>query len=88
MHHERREDLESAIVALRNLRELLPSDVAGRDMLCDVLVAAQAYLEAIPLLRQRIDTTHSDERARLIRTLATILEERVDDEEGVFGVWA
>ena len=81
-------DLEAAIEAYRNLRDLLPGDVDARDALSDALVEAGAYLEAIPLLRRRIDQTGGDERARLLRLLANVLEEHVGDEEGAFETWA
>lgn len=88
VHRDHRGDLEAAIEAWRNLRDLLPGDVDARDALSDALVEAGAYLEAIPLLRRRIDETGGDERARLLRLLATILEEHVGDEEGAFETWA
>ena len=68
--------------------DLLPGDVDARDALSDALVEAGAYLEAIPLLRRRIDQTGGDERARLLRLLANVLEEHVGDEEGAFETWA
>src|SRR5690606_2807624 len=88
IHREHRRDLEADIFALRSLRELLPGDAAGRDALCDALLEAGATLEAIPLLRQRVDSASGPERARLLRLLATVLEEHVGDEEGAFDAWA
>lgn len=88
VHREHRGDLQAAIRALRNLRELLPDDTAGRDALCDALLEAGATLEAIPLLRQRVDSQRGPERARSLRLLATVLEEHVGDEEGAFDAWA
>ncbi|MCZ7687580.1 MAG: hypothetical protein M5U28_56115 [Sandaracinaceae bacterium] len=88
IHRERRGDLEAAIFALRSLRELLPGDVAARDALCDALLEAGATIEAVPLLRQRVDTAGGAERAQLLRALATVLEEGVGDEEGAFEAWA
>lgn len=88
IHRERRGDLEAAVFALRSLRELLPGDLAARDALCDALLEAGATLEVVPLLRQRVDTARGEERAGLLRLLATVLEERVGDEEGAFEAWA
>ncbi|MDQ3032201.1 MAG: hypothetical protein M3Y87_07285 [Myxococcota bacterium] len=88
IHRDRREDLEEAIAALRNLRDLVPSDVAGRDALCDALLAASAFAEAIPMLRQRIEEADGKRRAELSRALARVLEERIADEEGAFTAWA
>lgn len=88
LHRIRRGDLESAIEALRNVRELAPHDRASRDALLDALLEAGAALEAIPLLRQRIEEGGGAERAGLLRTLAQVLEERVGNPEGAFGVWA
>lgn len=88
VHEGHRGDLEAAIQALRHLRDLLPGDEAGRDALADALVRAGAYLEAIPLLRQRIDGSSGEDRAELLRLLATILEDHVEDEEGAFETWA
>ncbi|MFC1464375.1 MAG: hypothetical protein ACFLMY_05950 [Candidatus Brachytrichaceae bacterium NZ_4S206] len=88
LHRQRRGDLKGAIVALRQLRELVPSDAPSRDLLCDLLLEAGATLEAIPLLRQRIDASHGPTRAELLRVLARVLEEDVGDEEGAFEAWA
>lgn len=88
VHRDRRNDLESAIEALRHLRDLMPGDREGRDALCDALLAAGATLEAIPLLRQRVDDSSGGPRADHLRLLATVLEENVGDEEGAFDAWA
>ena len=88
IHREHRSDLEAAIGALRNLRDLVPGDLEGRDALCDALIDAGADLEAIPMLRTRIDEADGDARIELLRTLATILGERVGDAEGAFEAWA
>lgn len=88
LHRDRRGDLESAITALRHLRDLVPGDLGARDALGDALVRAGAYLEAIPLLRQRIDASYGGDRAELLRLLAVILEDHVGDDEGAFEAWA
>lgn len=88
VHRDRRGDLEETIAALRNLRDLVPTDAAGRDALCDALLAASAFAEAIPMLRQRIEEADGSARAELSRTLARVLEEKLGDEEGAFTAWA
>lgn len=88
LHRDRRGDLAAAITALRSLRELSPGDLPARDALSDVLVRAGAHLEAIPLLRQRIDAAYGPDRAALLRLLASILEDHVGDDEGAFDAWA
>lgn len=87
LHRDRRGDLEGAIRALRHLREIAPSDAAGRDALCDALLEAGATLEVVPLLRERVEESRGAARAELLRLLATVLEERVGDEEGAFEAW-
>lgn len=85
IHRNEREDLEEATQALRSLRELRPGDDDARDVLCDVLLEAGATLEAVPLLRDRIDTAvDRTERVRLLGILARNLEERLGDDEGAF----
>ncbi|MGE0790982.1 MAG: hypothetical protein AB7S26_35250 [Sandaracinaceae bacterium] len=88
VHRDRRDDLKAAVNALRKLRELLPGDRDARDMLSDALVGAGAYLEAIPLLRARVDETSGPGRANLLRTLAEILEGHIGDEDGAYECWA
>ncbi|UJR78735.1 hypothetical protein [Sandaracinus amylolyticus] len=88
IHRDRRGDLEEAMSALRNLRDLVPTDAAGRDALCDVLLAAGAFTEAIPMLKTRIEQADGAHRAALCRSLARVLEERMSDEEGAFSAWA
>ncbi|MEZ4337143.1 MAG: hypothetical protein R3B82_10990 [Sandaracinaceae bacterium] len=88
LHRDRRGDLEAAITALRHLRDLVPGDLAARDALADALVRAGAYLEAIPLLRQRIESSYGPDRSDLLRLLAAILEDHVGDDEGAFEAWA
>ncbi len=88
LHRHRRGDLKASIVALRQLREIAPHDAPSRDALCDALLEAGATLEAIPLLRQRIDASQGAARADLLRVLARVLEEDVGDEEGAFDAWA
>ena len=88
-HRHHRGDLMSAIEALRHLRDLQPGDPAARDALCDALLEANAFLEALPLLRERIaEATNSKESLPLLRVLARALEHDLDDDEGAFATWA
>ncbi len=84
IHRDRRDSLAEAIEALRNLRELAPGDDAARDELCDALIGVGAHLEAVPLLRQRIDGARAEDRVALLSTLAEVLDEHVGDDEGAF----
>lgn len=88
VHRDRRSDLASAIDALRHLRDLLPGDVSARDTLSDALLQAGAYLEAVPLLRQRVQVASGPARVELLQLLASTLQDRVGDEEGAFECWA
>lgn len=88
LHRDRRGDLEGAIAALRQLVHVAPHDTAARDALCDALLQAGEVLDAVPLLRRRIDESQGPARAELLRLLATLLEQELDDSEGAFGAWA
>ncbi len=87
IHREQRADAAASIDALRQLWELV-GDAFSRDALCDALIEAGAMLEAIPLLRKRIDDASGGTRVRLLQVLASALEEHVGDEEGAFEAWA
>lgn len=84
LHRDRRQDFEEAIRAFRTIRELTPDDAVVRDELSDVLIDAGAYLEALPLLRERVSSATKETRAPLLRRLGAILEEHLDDSEGAF----
>lgn len=89
LHRDRRDSPMEAVEALRSLRELRPGDVAARDDLCDVLLTAGLHQEAVPMLRERIDgASAADERMRLLRLLASVLEEELRDDEGAFDACA
>jgi tetratricopeptide (TPR) repeat protein len=87
IHRRQRGDLQQAIAALRNLRDLVPHDPEGRDALCDVLLEAGVWSEGAALLRERIEQATPPRRAELLRVLACTLEERLGDEEGAFAAW-
>ena len=88
VHRDRRQDFAAAAESYEKLRELQPSDESARDELCDVLLDLGAYREAVPLLRQRIETASPVERLRLLRILASVLEEQLGDVEGAYDVSA
>ena len=88
VHRDRRDDLSAAAESFEKLRELLPGDEAARDELCDVLVELGAFREAVPLLRQRLESADGVERVRLLRILASALEEQLGDVEGAYDVSA
>ncbi len=85
IHRDERDSLMEAIEALRNLRDIRPGDLEARDELCDALIGAGAFLEAVPLLRQRIDgESDTASRLGLLRTLGRLLEEHLGDDDGAF----
>ncbi|RLB46513.1 MAG: hypothetical protein DRJ42_27515, partial [Deltaproteobacteria bacterium] len=87
IHRKRRESLGEAIEAYRALLEIRPRDAEARDELSDTLVDAGAFLEAVPLLRQRVDeATLSEDRVTLLVRLGDILFEHVGDDEAAFEV--
>jgi len=85
IHRHHRQSLMEAVESYRALREIRPGDDEARDEMCDTLIEAGAFLEAVPMMRQRIDTAaKSSERAELLARLATLLHENVGDDEGAF----
>ncbi|MFW5876752.1 MAG: hypothetical protein ACOCXM_08445, partial [Myxococcota bacterium] len=87
-HRQKRGDAYSAIDTLRSLRELRPEDDWARRTLCDLLLEVDRALDAIPVLRESVDKAPDvDERTRLLRLLATVLEERASDDEGASQAW-
>lgn len=87
-HRQKRRDAYSAIDTLRSLRELRPEDDWARRNLCDLLLEVDRALDAIPVLRESVDKAPDvDERSRLLRLLATVLEERASDDEGASQAW-
>ncbi|MFW6051584.1 MAG: hypothetical protein ACODAU_10435, partial [Myxococcota bacterium] len=87
-HRARRRDPYAAIDALRSLRELRPEDDAARNGLCDLLLEVDRALDAIPVLRECVAKAGTaDERTRLLRKLATVLEERASDDQGATEAW-
>jgi hypothetical protein len=88
LHHERRGNLDLAIAALRNQRDLVPGDPDARNALCDTLLVARAYDEALPMLRQRLDQATGSQRAELARVLARATDEHRGDHEETFAAWA
>jgi tetratricopeptide (TPR) repeat protein len=85
IHRDRRGRPDEAIATLRSVVELKPDDVGIQSELCDALIAAGAYLEAVPLLRARIEAAAAGPaKVADLRRLGTILEEQLDDEDGAF----
>ncbi len=85
IHRHCRQSLMEAVEAYRALREIRPGDDEARDEMCDTLIEAGAFLEAVPMMRQRIDgAVDSDERIELLARLAALLHEQVGDDEGAF----
>jgi golgin subfamily B member 1 len=88
VHRDRRSDPYSAIDALRSLRALRPEDDWTRTGLCELLLQVDRALDAIPVLRESAEHADDpDDRIRLLRKLAVVLEERASDAEGAFETW-
>ena len=89
VHKDARQDLEHAIVALMQVRELAPGDDRSRDTLCDALLETARHAEAVPLLRERLeDAVDPGDRIDVLRTLADTLEYHLGDLEAAFGAAA
>lgn len=89
VQQHKRGNVQEAIRALRSLREIRKDDTAARDALCDALLEVAADVEALPLLRARIaDAAPGATRARLLETLAKVLDERLSDPYGAFDAYA
>jgi tetratricopeptide (TPR) repeat protein len=84
LHRDRRQSFDEAIRAYHTIRELTPDDPTVRDELSDVLIDAGAFLEAMPLLRERVESASKETRAPLLRRVGAILEEQLDDSESAF----
>ena len=85
IHRDERHDYQSAIGALDALRAFRGDDDRARQELCDVLLLAEQFGRAVPLLEERIeDTEDHTERLRLLEVLCATLEEGVGDDEAAF----
>jgi hypothetical protein len=86
LHRDKRKDLREAAEALRQLLALAPND-AVRDELCDMLLTIGDHIEAVPLLRQRVDAAPSErEKLVLLERLAQTLDEHQSDLEAAYEV--
>lgn len=88
LHRVRRGDLGLAIAALRSVRDLFPQDRNARNELCDALLLARAYDEALPMLEQRFALSTGAERVELARTLARGKDEYLGNAPETFVAWA
>jgi tetratricopeptide (TPR) repeat protein len=88
IHRDKRKDLPEAAEALRQLYALLP-DAATRDELCELLLTIGNHIEAVPLLRERVQSAADErEKLRLLRLLAETLDEQQGDPEAAYEVCA
>lgn len=88
LQRDKRKDLREAAETFRQLLALAPSE-AVRDELCDMLLIIGDYIEAVPLLRQRVDTAPSErEKLVLLERLAQALDEHQSDLEAAYDVCA
>jgi hypothetical protein len=88
LHRDKRKDLREAAEALRQLLALAPTD-SIRDELCDLLLSIGDHVEAVPLLRERIESaTQEREKLQLLERLAQTLDEQQGDPESAYDVCA
>ena len=86
LHRDKRRDLPEAVEALRQQHALRPTPQT-RDDLCELLLATQAYADAVPLLWQRAhDAEGERERLAVLRQLAELFETQLADREAAFDV--
>jgi tetratricopeptide (TPR) repeat protein len=83
---DRRGDVPEALEALRQLHTAQPS-ASTRDKLCELLLQAEAYTEAVPLLWRRAEQAEGErEKLRIFRHLAELFETKLQDREAAFDV--
>lgn len=81
----RRSDQGGLLEAMRDLHQLTPDDTTVRDEFCRILLDAGGFLEAVPLMRRRIETAvHRADRTQLMHELADVLETEIGDDESAF----
>ena len=79
IHGTHRNDPREAALAWRSLLDARPSDVSARDAWIDALLASEAWVEALPPLRDRLRGAAAGlPRAEAHRTLARTLERVAD----------
>jgi tetratricopeptide (TPR) repeat protein len=84
LHRDQRGDLGAATDAWGRLLGHAPDDDEALVEVCGLLLTLDRHAEAVPLLRRRIERAPRAERATLLRTLAAVLDEQLDDAEGAF----
>ena len=88
VHRERRGDLAAAVEVLEQVAKLAPNDRMVRDALLDDLMTLERFDAVVPLLRQQIDETSTRaQKLPLLRKLATLYLEHLDDAEGAFSTY-
>ena len=84
IHIDRRRRPKDAVNVFRQAYQLTPDDSRLRDRLCDALLDSGESAEAVPLLKERIRDAPPHLRVVQLRSLATILEEDLNDDESAF----
>lgn len=85
VHRERRGDLAAAVQVLEQVTQLAPNDRMVRDALLDDLMTLERFDAVAPLLRQQIDETSTRaQKLPLLRKLATLYLDHLDDAESAF----
>jgi golgin subfamily B member 1 len=87
IHYEKRNDVVEATDAYRQLFTLKPNDKKTRDFLGDLLLKAEHYEEAIPLLKERIaDCVDDKQKMRLLHLLSDTLYNKVAAPDEAYSV--
>ena len=85
LHRDKREDPGDAADALLQLRELTPDDDKLRDDLCRLLLDAEQYVEAAPLLEEQLEAaTAEPDKLRILQKLAELHGDKLDDPQKAF----
>jgi tetratricopeptide (TPR) repeat protein len=88
VHRERRGDLAAAVEVLEQVAQLVPNDRMVRDALLDDLMTLERFQAVVPLLRQQVDEASTRaQKLPLLRKLASVYLERLDDAENAFATY-
>ncbi|QQR89944.1 MAG: hypothetical protein IPJ88_17535 [Myxococcales bacterium] len=83
IYQEQKQNNPLAIESFAKVREFLPSDAEACVALSELLLGEGRYEEALPLLKERLETTETGEtRLQLLHQIAEISDEKIGDDEG------
>ncbi|MDD9934385.1 MAG: hypothetical protein OXT09_12320, partial [Myxococcales bacterium] len=87
LHRDRRKDLVEAAEAFRQLYALKPGEKGVRDELAELFVKVEAWEDAVPVLREKLDdTAESRQQLRLAHQLAEILQEKLARHDDAYEI--